>query len=314
MKKLTRILCLLLAAFLLTACSEKAEPPAQTEPEDDTLSILTSFYPIYAVAVNILDGVPDMQLSCLVQPQDGCLRNYRISDLDAALIASCDGIIIGGKGLESFEGALGSLENGPAVIYLLDGLTLKNNGKNADSDEATHMDGDNPWLFLSVSGAIQMAISLGYGMGELDEQYADLYLANMQDFVDRCEALIREMHAQLRNCNMDTPVAVIHEGLSYLTSELNLNLVCEFMRESGTDLYDNDLEALLNELEASGAKVVLAEKQLPMNLKEALTGAGYRVALIDTLTTYTADGDKTVYEKAMLNNAKAIADAVRSVE
>ncbi len=61
---------------------------------------------VYALSAPILSGAPGITLKCLVQPQDGCLRNYELSDWDAALLGSADAAILSGRGLESFESGI----------------------------------------------------------------------------------------------------------------------------------------------------------------------------------------------------------------
>ncbi len=80
-------------------------------------------------------------------------------------------------------------------------------------------------------------------------------------------------------------------------------------REPGSELIGNDLKQALADLKASGAEVVLLETQSPRSLRDALTGAGYQLALIDTLSTH-APGGLDDYIVTMDRNAQAIADAL----
>ena len=101
---LCRAISVLLLLSLLVGCS----PIVEDTP--DAISLYATFYPIYALAQMVLQDVPDLTLNCLVQPQDGCLRAYSLSDWDLYLLAySADGVIMGGCGLESFEDTLTAL-------------------------------------------------------------------------------------------------------------------------------------------------------------------------------------------------------------
>ena len=46
------------------------------------------------------------------------------------------------------------------------------------------------------------------------------------------------------------------------------------------------------------------------SLESALVQAGYTVARLDTLMTHQADGDTEAYERIMLENARALKDAL----
>ena len=304
MKKIKRCLALLLAlaALLLSGCSPMAGVPEDTR-------VMASFYPLYALALNLVKDVPALTLGCLVQPQAGCPRSYQLSDWDAALIAGQDALIVGGRGLESFETALKGAASGPVVLTALGGLTLYNSGE-AASEESSHLAGDNPWLFLSVPGAMEMCISIAAGMAQLDEPYADIYMDNLSEYLARLEDLADDMENAMARAR-PRPVAVLHEGLGYLARQLKLEIACEYPREPGSEQYGNDLDDLLEALAASGAEVALIERQAPQNLVEALEQAGYAVVRLDTLMTHPADGDPTAYERAMLDNAEAIAAAMK---
>lgn len=302
-KRLIAPLCLALSlAVALAGCS------IMDESADDPIYVMASFYPLYALAVNVTEDVPSLTLGCLVQPQDGCPRTYALSNWDAAVIAQQDAFIIAGRGFESFETALNSATDGPALLTLLEGRTLRDNGV-AVNEESAHTDGPNPWLFMSVPGAIEMTLSLGHGLAQLDERYAGDYIENMNGFIMRLELLAGEISSLMAGAPK-LPVACLHEGLSYFAEECGLTVSADLSREPGSEPVDNDLEALMNDLAASDARVVLIEKQAPESLESALVQAGYAVARLDTLMTHQADGDTEAYERIMLENARALKDAL----
>ena len=302
-KRLIALLCLALSlAVPLSGCS------IMDESIDDPIYVMTSFYPLYALAVNVTEDVPSLTLGCLVQPLDGCSRSYELSNWDAAVIAQQDAFIIAGRGFESFETALGSVTDGPAVLTLLEGRTLRDNGA-AVNEESAHTDGSNPWLFMSVPGAIEMTLSLGHGLAQLDERYAEDYIENMNGFIMRLELLAGEI-STLMSGAPTLPVACLHEGLSYFAEECGLTVSADLSREPGSEPVDNDLDALMSDLANSDAQVVLIEKQAPQSLENALVQAGYTVARLDTLMTHQADGDTEAYERIMLENAHTLKSAL----
>lgn len=304
MKKIKRLAALGLTLALLSGCNLMAGVPEETR-------VMTTFYPLYVLALNLTKDVPALTLTNLVQPQDGCPRSYELSNWDAALLAGQDAVIIGGRGLERFETALTGASGGPAVLTALSGLTLYNSGE-AVNEESTHLAGDNPWLFLSVAGAMEMSISIASGIAQLDEPYAAIYQQNLSAYLSRLEDLADDI-AHVMERTTPKPVALLHEGLGYLARELKLDIALEYPREPGSDPYGNDLEDLMAALAASGAKIVLLERQAPQNLTEALEAAGYVCVRIDTLMTHPADGDAAAYERIMLANAKAVAVAFDQV-
>ena len=302
MRRFILLLAAALLALPLSGCQKLV-----SEEANPARTLYASFPPVYALAAPILHGAPGITLKCLVQPQDGCLRNYELSDWDGALLQSADAVILSGRGLESFESQLS--DGRLAVIGAAQGLTLLNNGAvAAEGDEADHFSAENPWAFLSVARAREMCSAIAGGMIALDPDYEALYEENSAHFDGELEALQGRMEEKLI-ASPERSVAVAHEGLFYLTDELGLDVAAVVRREPGSELIGNDLKQALSDLEASGAKVVLLETQAPKAFRDALAGAGYRLALIDTLSTHMPGGLDN-YIETMDSNAQAVADAL----
>ena len=283
--------------------------PAQEEEDAafELRHITAISRPIYAVARNIVSDIPDVLLDILIQPQDGCLRTYNLSEWDAILISQTDALVIGGRGFEAFEAALEEMVNGPLIISLMANTELIRNGEMA-SEEANHFEGENPWLFLSTGGAQTMAEGFTELITTIDATHEAIYHENLSDFIGRLYLLRHDMKSMLEPI-AHHPIALMHEGLEYFTDEWSLNVTESIAREPGTTFGDMEWEDVLSRLHASGAKAVVVERQAPMPLTSMLSDAGFKVIRFDTLSTLRVDGDKYIYETAMLNNAKAFSDA-----
>lgn len=298
------ILWIALIAVALSGCGRLVEP----EPE--SISVYASFWPVYALTDAVMKDVPDAQLNLLVQPQDGCLRDYLLSDWDAALLSSgADAVILGGRGLESFESLLfGWGESGPAVSAVLYNLELYNQEQQADGEAESHLAGENPHLYMSLDGAKQMVESIAATLQSLDAKYADLYVENAQAASEALDGLLAENRALLSDREGGS-VILMNEALIYATRDYGLEVAEWIDRESGEAMGDNELRKCLERLEAAGAKVILIERQAPQALTEALEAAGYRVAKLDVLSTHREGEGFDAYLTAQAANARAIRDA-----
>lgn len=301
----------LLAILLLTGCQcQPAQEPEPTESPEQV--IYASFYPIYALSEMILQNVPDMQLHQLVQPQDSCLRNYQLSDWDLYQIAfNADAVLLGGRGLESFESAMQSLgDNGPAVVTLFQNLELDNNGKQAADDDASHLADENPHLYLSTRALPDIFESLHAYMLELDPMYESIYTQNLDAALARANALIAKYDAVTQMINQAAPVALMNEALIYPANDLGLNVVCRIDRESGVNLYGSELDSAIEALKESQTSVVFIEKQAPDALVNAIDAAGFAVVKLDILSTGRADMGADGYFEAMQANLEAVKQAL----
>ena len=88
----------LLSALLFTACGTEKNKTGET----DKLTVVTSFYPVYLLAQEIVQGAEGIRLENMAQPQTGCLHDYELSISDMKLLETADIFIINGGGMESF--------------------------------------------------------------------------------------------------------------------------------------------------------------------------------------------------------------------
>ena len=292
-------------AVLLAAMLAGCGPLVQ--PQEQTASVYATFYPVYALADAVIRDVPNIQLHCLVQPQDGCLRAYQLSDWDMRLLASADGIISGGRGLESFESTLFSWgENGPVVSAVLYNLDLYNQGKAAgDAEQESHLRGENPHLYMSIDGAGQIVESISAMMVSMDPKYAALYAAN----TDAALEALKSAASQAREIMAPyggRPVILMNEALVYTVRDYGLETAEWIDRESGTAMVDEELSRCLARLDDSRAKVVLIERQAPPQFVRALEEAGYSVALLNVFSTGREGEGFESYIQGQIENVNAI--------
>ena len=305
------LLILLLAASLaLCGCRALVEDPPES------ISIYATFYPIYALTDALMADIPNASLRCLVQPQDGCLRRYALSDWDAYVLASsADAVIMGGRGLESFESTLfGWGEAGPAMTALLYNLELYNKSvAHAKAETDSHLTGANPHLYMSVDGAARIVESAAAVLMTLDPMYAETYAANESAALAALEQLREDAHGIVGNVE-GKGVVLMNEALIYVAQDYGLRVADWIDRESGENYYETELADCLERLSRSGAKVVMIERQAPKALVDALEGAGYAVARIDILSTHREGEGFDGYIRAQHENATAIAQAFKRAE
>ena len=307
-KSIALLLGMCLLAGALSGCGLHAEEEVPQEPE--ALSVYATFYPIYALTSLVADGVPDLQVNCLTQPMDGCLRSYSLSDWDLALLMqSADAAIAGGRGLEAFESMLYALgENGPAVTSVLYNLELATVKPANETGEDSHWTDENPHIYMTIDGAIAIAERIAANLAVLDPKYGDLYDQNLQEAKNRLESLRTEMH-EVAGGLQGQKVIVMNEALVYAAQEYGLDVELCYARESGEGIYDRDLEASIELLSTCDARVILLEKQAPEALRRALEEAGFRVAALDVLSTRRASEGAEGYFETQLANARALAAA-----
>ena len=90
------ILLLIFAIFLFTQNNKKEENT------DSKYTIVTSFYPIYIMALNVTDGANNVEVLNMADTNVGCLHDYTLTTTDMRKIENADIFIQNGLGLENF--------------------------------------------------------------------------------------------------------------------------------------------------------------------------------------------------------------------
>ncbi len=76
--------------------------PEVSDEGEDKFTVVTSFYPMYIAAANVLDGIPEMELLNLTENQGGCLHDYQLTTQDMRKLENADILILNGGGMEPF--------------------------------------------------------------------------------------------------------------------------------------------------------------------------------------------------------------------
>ena len=82
--------------------SDASDSAKNNDEADDMLTVVTSFYPMYIAALNVVDGVEGVRLENLSEPQTGCLHDFQLTPEDMKLLSTADVFVINGGGIESF--------------------------------------------------------------------------------------------------------------------------------------------------------------------------------------------------------------------
>ena len=98
-----------------------------SDTADKKLNIVTTFYPIYLIGLNVADQIDALDVKSLTQLNTGCLHDYQLTTEDMKLISNADLLIINGGGMESFLEDVRTNYPDLTIIDTTEGITLLNN-------------------------------------------------------------------------------------------------------------------------------------------------------------------------------------------
>lgn len=281
---------------------------ALSNPEE-TFLVYASAYPVYALASMILKDIPGMELRMLLQPQDVGLSSYALSDWDIALIDGCDVLMLNGGGYEGFEASVNSGDK--IVISTVSGLKYSMDDVKVLTADGEETDAkDNPWLFLCVDGAVQMAEAITANMLAVDEAYTQEYYRNLGSAREYLDKIDKEIRATALDGTIK--VAAGHKALYYTAKETGVQCDLVIDRLPAQEMNDEALSAILALLQENGIGVILLESQAPNEISAYFEENGIKVIKLDIMTSLTEKDGIEAYGETLIKNARILREKLGS--
>lgn len=296
---------MLTAVLLLSSCSGGAEKKKSAQ-------IVTSFYPVYVLTLNLTDGIDGLTVANMTQSRGGCLHDYQLLPGDMRLLSTAQLFIINGAGLETF---LDMITGQLPELKICDSSTgasiLSGEGdahEHGEGETHGHDHGDNAHIWLSISNAMIQVQNISDALIEAFPEYRDQLEANTSDYLARLRQLQSDIHTLLAPYQGD-PIVSFHEGFDYLMEEFGLSIAHEVKTHDGAQPSAQELAHVTKEVEAEGIQLLAIDADEPPVSAEVLareTGA----VICPLSTIVSGDGDRYSYENAMRQNAQAIAEVM----
>lgn len=106
--------------------------------EEEDFVVVTSFYPMYIAAMNVIGDTDGVTLQNLSEPQTGCLHDFQLTPADMKLLSTADVFIINGGGIESFMEDIAKQYPDLVVIEACEGIELLCEESAHEHDVHTH--------------------------------------------------------------------------------------------------------------------------------------------------------------------------------
>ena len=290
MKKMMALLLSLLLLLPLTGCAAAAED----------VSIMATFYPVYVLASNVLNGVEGVALSSMTPPSTGCLHDYQLLTSDMKALAKAQALLVNGAGMESFLPGLESQFPKLQVIDCSQGIALL-------KEEGGH-DEENAHIWLAPKNAIQMVKNLEAGLCELLPQNAEQLHANAAQYIETLSALDEELARGIAPLPRKT-IVTFHEAFPYFAQAYGLEVAAVVALEPDEPISPRMLKQIIEQVRAAGNPPLFSEPQYENTALAAIAQeTGAPVYELDPLVT--GDGALTAYQDTMRKNLAVLIAAL----
>ena len=295
-KLLTLALALVLLALPVAASAE---------------TVVTSFYPIYLFALNLLDGVEDVTLTNLADTGTGCLHDYQLQTGDMKDLARADVFLINGAGMESYlEGVFDAFPALP-VVDASTGVTLLEDCSDHDHDGHDHDHAFNAHIWLDAENAILMVNNLAEGLIAALPAHAEAIAANRDAYIVRLTTLDAELSAVLANVpNKD--IITFHEAFPYFAEAYGLHVAAVVNRDPDDALSPRALAELCKTVTSLGTPPLFTEPQYEDVAAQTISReTGASIHTLDPIVTGPEkDIPLTYYEDVMRQNLAVLLSAL----
>ena len=322
--KLPKLLTLLITtSFLFIGCNNNVDSNKTTD--DDTLNIVTSFYPLYISTINITKDIPNVTVTNMTKSQTGCLHDYQLTPQDLKTLENADILVINGAGMESFLDGIISQYPNLEIVDATKGLSLLEDDTHSHDDhdhdhdtEDEHSEDDdhdheyNAHVWVSVTGNIDEVKNISSQLESLNPENKEAYESNTNTYVAKLEDLKNEMHEELDNLpNRD--IITFHEAFPYFAQEFNLNIAGVIEIEPDSEPSAKEIEEIINTVKEKNIKALFTEPQYSSKVAETIaTETGATVYELDPIVTGDSNPDAyDDYINKMKKNLDVLKEALK---
>lgn len=298
-----KLLTLLLTLTLALPCAAYGETPSH---------VVTSFYPIYLFALNLLDGIDGVELTNLADPGAGCLHDYQLQTGDMKVLAKADAFLINGAGMESYLSGVFEAFPELLVVDASAGVTLLEDCSDHDHEEEhDHDHAHNAHIWLDAENTILMVNNLADGLITALPAHAEAIAANRDTYTARLTALDAELTAALADLPRKD-IITFHEAFPYFAAAYGLNVAAVVNRDPDDALSPRALAELCKTVTELGTPPLFTEPQYEDVAAQTIAReTGVSIHSLDPIVTGPEeDIPLTWYEDVMRQNLAVLLEAL----
>ena len=280
--------------FLLSGCT-------QQKTADKNITIVASFYPIYILTKNITDGVENVTLENMAQPQTGCLHDYQLTTKDRKILEKADLFFINGVGMESFlEGVKRQYQDLP-IIDTSEGVELLHSQHHHEQEE--HNEEYNGHIWLYSENALKQAENICNALSQKDKIHAQQYYKNLELFRQEIQ------NFQNQQTIKKEKVIVFHEGFDYIAKEYGFIISEEIIVEEEQTPSAKELAEMIDHAKQQNITLFFTADDEGKKYAELLAKeVGAKVYVLNAITSGKLE--KSAYLEEMEQNKAVIQEAM----
>ena len=265
--------------------------------DDGITKIVTSFYPMYVIAENLVDGASNVELTNMTDVNVGCLHDYTLKTEDIKKVENADIFISIGLGMESFIGKL--IEANQDMDVIDSSVSIEN--------PISHENETNPHIWTSIDNYLEQVQTVAIELKRLDPENEAIYEANRRAYIAKLNRLKNEFNNQLEDLK-DERAICLNEAFEYMAKDIGLQLTSIQTDHEESTMSAETLRNIIDIANSQDIKIIIIDKN--DNRANAETIANETDAEIYVLNSgLTGNLDKDAYINAMKENIEILKSA-----
>lgn len=247
MKKKYIIIITVIIILLLTYIIIAVNLNNNQKNEKENLKIVTSFYPIYIMTLNITNEVEGIEVENMSEHYTGCIHDYTLTTADLKKFENADIFIQNGHGMENFiEKIINSYPN-VKIIESSEEITKYILEENGDI---------NAHFWTSIDNNIMQVEKISNMLKQIDSKNSDKYEKNTLEYITKLEKLKEEYKEKLERLK-GKKVVSLNEAFSYLLKSIELDEILISTDHEQSTISAEEIKNVIEKMKQENIKTII---------------------------------------------------------
>lgn len=297
MKKIVSIISALLVCIFASGC--KKNLAKQTR-------YVASCYPVYIIALNLIDGIEGTEVIHMSENHQGCLHDFQIQSEDLKNIEKSSAFIINGAGMENFLKKV--TDEIPKIKIIDSSKDIKLLENNCHHHHHSHEHEYNPHIWMSIDNYIKQTENIAEGLIESDPENEEKYRKNCEEYILKLKNLKNDITLKLKDVRGKS-IITFHEAFPYFANEFGLNIPDVINHDPESEPSAKQISKTINIMKENNINSLFIEPQYKSTAAETISKeTGAKIYTLDPAVT--GENSKDAYIEIMTKNAETLKEAL----
>lgn len=297
MKKIVSIISALLVCIFASGCRKNLAKQTR---------YVASCYPVYIIALNLIDGIEGTEVIHMSENHQGCLHDFQIQSEDLKNIEKSSAFIINGAGMENFLKKV--TDEIPKIKIIDSSKDIKLLENNCHHHHHSHEHEYNPHIWMSIDNCIKQTENIAEGLIESDPGNEEKYKQNCEEYISKLKNLKNDITLKLKDVRGKS-IITFHEAFPYFANEFGLNIPDVINHDPESEPSAKQISRTINIMKENNINSLFIEPQYKSTAAETISKeTGAKIYTLDPAVT--GENSKDAYIEIMTKNAETLKEAL----